>query len=690
MGVLLPPEDSSGLMPAMPGAGIVPAPAPQYTFTQPAALAVPQAAPEEQKTKYSIMSRLLGDAHRDQVASKQALVNFYSQNIHSAYNDPENRTPPEVLVTWGNELGKLLGHPEAAKAIKADVQRHIASRDAQNKLGYVNKTQDQNQQGMGVPAVPAAPAQPSQPAFTPGQRAVEALRQQGQPPGLPQPPAGAGGPAPVPFDQGELDGSPAPLENVPAAIKAGGDTRGAGFVQPPATQYGPGLSPGIISRGQRFMELEGPKTDLAIKLQQAFIDQGTKMGLTGAMLADYVNKHSITAGKILNPGDVYVDANGKLLARGANRLTNQSPGSTTLETPTAVPGLPAMPGSENGQPIVHKGPPMLRSETTRDAIDAYTAERKTQDPNYTFSDKDLNAALAAHRAITAPIGERAEAAYMKGLEGQLGRKLTDRELSNAHVTYQGMLAEGKETASVQAMRSVAAELARARLDEIKDRTSPEGLDAAVKAWQLGIPPRNSRDADAAARYAIAHDMEVPIPLSGAAQRVLQETQPVLDNIQRIKAELEPLKNSSTPAATLLPRIAYALGYGTDQSKLLSDLEMGRIVQGARIIKGSSKAAPVLEKAMIHTPNAWKDSGKLMYDKLSRIEQTLQDQIHATKMYGLKSGIVTTKLPEPPEQAASSGKAYAFKGSKGNMLRVEVPPADVKDFLAAHPDAKETK
>src|ERR1043166_6248991 len=168
----------------------------------------------------------------------------------------------------------------------------------------------------------------------------------------------------------------------------------------------------------------------------------------------------------------------------------------------------------------------------------------------------------------------------------------------------------------------------------------------------------------------------PEALTPAAQRVLYETEPVHDMINRIKAGLEPHKNDNAPAANLLPRIAYALGYGTDQGAFLSALELTRITGGARLIRGSSRAANVLEKAMIHTPNAWKDSSKLMYDKLSTIEKNLTDIEQAARTYGRKSGIVppSTELQAPPPGATVRMRAP-------NGQEKDVPAGDVEHLKA---------
>ncbi len=129
-------------------------------------------------------------------------------------------------------------------------------------------------------------------------------------------------------------------------------------------------------------------------------------------------------------------------------------------------------------------------------------------------------------------------------------------------------------------------------------------------------------------------MQAENPLTPGAQKVMEETQPVLDMMQRVEKMLEPFKDSKMPASTLLPRIAYSLGYGGDTGALLSALELSRITQAAAVLKGSgSRARQILERAMVHTPNAWVDSPKLMMDKLKNIEVNIQAIQHAAGEFG---------------------------------------------------------
>lgn len=359
----------------------------------------------------------------------------------------------------------------------------------------------------------------------------------------------------------------------------------------------------------------------------------------------------------VNPGQT---ASGSSLPPAGTQFNIGAPGASPAATGgrTAAPFTPvgnglgsAMSnppaGTPTAQRVVSGGPP-LRSDDTREAIDAYTAMRKESDPSYTFSDRDMNAAIAARRLATAPQGEQAQAAFVRSLETELGRRLTDRELAMANIKYQGMLAEGRETADTKAMRAVAAQLAQLRVDELQDRIGPEAMRDMAKAWQLGMPPRNGRDADRVVRWAVANDVELPVPLSPQALAIVREAQPKLDMLRRVKEQLEPFKNEKTPGTTTLNRLAYALGYGNDTTKLLTELEMSKITGAATILKGSSRSLQALQQGMIHTPNAWHGSGNQQYDQVEMMERALVDIIHDAKMYGLKSGVIVNTPGSPSE------------------------------------------
>ncbi len=618
--------------------------------------------------KFGFVSRLMGAKHQYELEKNHEYAKFLMEQIDKS-TQGVNRLPPDAMDNYIKELSRVMGSERMPSSeIKKKLESGVQMKQAAQTLQQMSaQTKAPN---MGTPAMaPAAQGPAPTPAPQP-------------PPGIPKPP---------PFDGGVPAGGPPPIQGEPPAMVQGASLRGTGDgIPPPAPVPAPSpvvapvapvrshylLSPAEFgqAQGEQAGSSEIAKLRaLATHDQEAFDRGMTRLksifGEEGLKkLQPYQVVDFLTTGKItplpmekVSEGELSRNPNTGEVTYGLPKPIN-TPAGTTTTIPNlpggAVPGQPfnpSAPGNAMQNPPAGIGnattitSPPLREASTRDAIDAYTAQRKTEDPSYTWSDRDMNAALAAHHLATAPPDQQAQLAFNRSLEAELGRKLTDKELATANVKYQGMLAEGKETSDTKAMRAVAAQLAQLRADQLREENSPESLKASADAWsRFGIVPRNGKEADKTVRYAIANNIELPVPLSGAAQTQMQQTQPILDMIGRIKKELEPIKNSPTPAAELLPRIAYALGFGNDTSKLLSQLELGRITQGANVIKGVSRSEGVLNKAMIHMPNTWKDSGKLMYDKIENVEQALGDRVHAIKMYGLKSGVVVQPgMPEPP-------------------------------------------
>ncbi len=144
------------------------------------------------------------------------------------------------------------------------------------------------------------------------------------------------------------------------------------------------------------------------------------------------------------------------------------------------------------------------------------------------------------------------------------------------------------------------------------------------------------------------------------QEVLQETQPVIDMMSRVKDMIEPVKDQNVPFSTLVDRGAYSLGIATDASSLINKLELERIVGAARILKGSSRAISVLEDAKVHLPNPKVDSAKLMYEKTQTILQALDDIKKSVDTYERKyPGMSATK----PDDIKNKPKVWNPKTGK---------------------------
>jgi hypothetical protein len=137
---------------------------------------------------------------------------------------------------------------------------------------------------------------------------------------------------------------------------------------------------------------------------------------------------------------------------------------------------------------------------------------------------------------------------------------------------------------------------------------------------------------------IAEKVSKDNSLSPAAQQIIINTEPTLQQTDQLIAELEPMKNDNTSRLTV-DRLGYALGHASPRGSLAADiskLELDRVIAGARVLKGSSRAYQALELAMKHAPNSWVDTPELMYDKLKNIRQNLADVIEDAKKYGGKT------------------------------------------------------
>lgn len=130
-------------------------------------------------------------------------------------------------------------------------------------------------------------------------------------------------------------------------------------------------------------------------------------------------------------------------------------------------------------------------------------------------------------------------------------------------------------------------------------------------------------------------------LTPDAQKLMTVSTPTLELIQRLKSSIQLYVKAhpeakNQPAAMILPRIAYALGYN-NEGALMSQLELSGISQAGAVLKnaGIRSNSQILNRALIHTPNAWKDSPSLMLDKIGQIEQNIKDIQRAAKTYQQK-------------------------------------------------------
>jgi hypothetical protein len=148
----------------------------------------------------------------------------------------------------------------------------------------------------------------------------------------------------------------------------------------------------------------------------------------------------------------------------------------------------------------------------------------------------------------------------------------------------------------------------------------------VNPTPTGIPPTGPKVVGISSKEG-ARQQENQLP--PAAQTQIASTNTTLDLIQRLKAAIAPNKDENTPWVNVSDNLLYRVGIATDKTKLISDLSIGRIIEGGRLVHPTgSRAMPLLQQAMIHTPNTH-DSYKTMWDKLTQIEQNLNDYKNET-------------------------------------------------------------
>ena len=168
------------------------------------------------------------------------------------------------------------------------------------------------------------------------------------------------------------------------------------------------------------------------------------------------------------------------------------------------------------------------------------------------------------------------------------------------------------------------------------------------------------------KYMGEKGVSLPVPLRGEALTALQNLTPILDSLKNFKAQVKNFANDDTPGKYLLDRFGYLLGHSGDEGGLMSLAEMERIRAAAQAMTGTSKNLTTLEQAQVHTPNMWKDSGKLINDKLDNLINYLEDLEKSTYKFGAKTGVVQggpTAGATPPTGGGTSPAPQVAKAAK---------------------------
>ena len=163
-------------------------------------------------------------------------------------------------------------------------------------------------------------------------------------------------------------------------------------------------------------------------------------------------------------------------------------------------------------------------------------------------------------------------------------------------------------------------------------------------------------------------MSAENPLTPAGQQAIAEAQPVMQQLNRAQAMLESIKDDNMPFTTAPARLGYAVGMASDYSNLINNLEMGKVIGAARVLKGSSRAIQALNIAMKHLPDPAKDSPKLMYEKIQNIKQNLADIQTAAATNERRYPGMPEKSGQPAGVAPVKGQVDPSKMTDEELLK----------------------
>jgi len=198
------------------------------------------------------------------------------------------------------------------------------------------------------------------------------------------------------------------------------------------------------------------------------------------------------------------------------------------------------------------------------------------------------------------------------------------------------------------------------------------LAAMANDWQQnGIVP-SAKDRPQVEKWMKDNGQQTPVTLIPAAQKTIEETAPVMDQIDGLLKDIEDLKlgDNNQNGYLTMARAKYAVGIASPEGSLGKDiagLSLGSVVEAASTLKGASRSVLALKKALEHTPNPWVDSPKLMKEKLTTIKTRLKDVMDDAYKYGKKGAVpnpsgASSSVSPPPDPDAEAA-AYIAKHTK---------------------------
>lgn len=206
----------------------------------------------------------------------------------------------------------------------------------------------------------------------------------------------------------------------------------------------------------------------------------------------------------------------------------------------------------------------------------------------------------------------------------------------------------KATAELQRMKATALP-EQLKLQEAKVSTLQGNLMMRQKEFGIKVQEEERKQLETANKIGAESSLTTPEggkielpggkPLQSWAQQTVVQTQDRIAQVDALMDKLAPMKDNNQAGYLALDRLGYSMGFASPNGELgseISNIELQRVVNAATILKGSSRAYAALSAAMIHTPNAFTDSPKLMYQKLQTIQSNLKDMQHDAIQYGQKN------------------------------------------------------
>jgi hypothetical protein len=280
---------------------------------------------------------------------------------------------------------------------------------------------------------------------------------------------------------------------------------------------------------------------------------------------------------------------------------------------------------------------------------------KDKDPKESATDKNQQLAFDAYKEKNKITGELS--AVQK--QTAIAEQKQSEESPDTKVTRQ--LTQEMTKQRLQDARTKAAEKATADASE-----STKAFAQKLNSGDIKITDIPMKDRGTVIAYMSKAGLNEPTALIPAAQNVLTQIDPVLEQIEAAKQELESVKNDNQNFYYAKDFLEYKLGKDTGVSGLIANLSMAGILGASRILRGgASRTKAIFEEAQQHTPSVWKDSPKLIYDKLTQMEKSIISGKTALYEEGRRSGVPGGPGPATtPAQGQGQGQQTPSRTATG--------------------------